>query len=254
MSIKTSQEGQIQTITIARPEKRNALTLEMYQALTEALRSAQEERSVRAVILTGEGGCFSAGNDIVDFVAAASRQDPAALAAPTQFLQTISTFTKPLVAAVEGDAIGIGTSMLLHCDLVYAAADAKLQLPFARLGLVPEGGTSLLLPQQLGHRLAFELLVKGDAVSGERAAQLGLINAASNSPMADAQAAAQSLVALAPAAVRQSKAMLREHQGNLLQKVLLAEIEQFAARLSSAEAQEAFSAFMEKRAPVFSDI
>lgn len=254
MSIKTSQEGQVQTITIARPEKRNALTLEMYQALTEALLSAQEEASIRAVVLKGEGSCFCAGNDIAGFVAAASRQDPAALAVPTRFLQTISTFTKPLIAAVEGDAIGIGTSMLLHCDLVYASVDAKLQLPFARLGLVPEGGTSLLLPQQLGHRLAFELLVKGDAISGERAVQLGLINAASDHPEVDAQAAARSLVALAPAAVRQSKAMLRAHQDELLQKVLLAEIEQFAARLSSAEAQEAFKAFMEKRAPVFSDI
>ncbi len=244
-------EGAVLTIALNRAEKKNALTLNMYAALTEGLLTAAENSNVRAVVLTGEGGSFSAGNDIVDFVAAASAKDNKALSAPVNFLQTIASFPKPIVAAVEGDAIGIGTSMLLHCDLIYAAEDARFQLPFARLGLVPEGGTSLLLPQQLGHRQAFELLVKGDSVEGRRAAELGLINHVVDNPLLTAKEAASELAALPPQAVMQSKKMMKEYQQEELQRVILAEINQFAARLSSAEAQEAFAAFMEKRQPVF---
>lgn len=248
-SIITSQQGAVCSIRINRPRKKNALTLDMYQGLIDALQQAANDPAVRVVVLSGEGDSFSSGNDIIDFVAAATKPDKVAL--PLTFLQTISTFNKPIIAAVQGDAIGIGTSMLLHCDLVYSAPKARFQLPFARLGLVPEGGTSLLLPSQLGHRLAFELLVLGNAIEGTRAAELGLINQVADEPFEKAMAVAEQLASMAPEAVGLSKKMLKQHQQDLLQRVLVEEVEQFAKRLSSAEAKEAFSAFIEKRPAKF---
>jgi enoyl-CoA hydratase/carnithine racemase len=248
-SIITSQQGAVCSIRINRPRKKNALTLDMYQGLIDALQQAANDQAVRVVVLSGEGDSFSSGNDIIDFVAAATKPDKVAL--PLTFLQTISTFSKPIIAAVQGDAIGIGTSMLLHCDLVYSAPKARFQLPFARLGLVPEGGTSLLLPSQLGHRLAFELLVLGHAIEGTRAAELGLINQVADEPFEKAMAIAEQLANMAPEAVGLSKKMLKQHQQDLLQRVLIEEVEQFAKRLSSAEAKEAFSAFIEKRPAKF---
>lgn len=237
-------------LKINRPDKKNALTLEMYQALIDGLAEAELDDGVRVVVISGTADCFTSGNDILDFMAAAGQPEKAAL--PLKFLQTISTFSKPIIAAVEGAAVGIGTSMLLHCDLVFCRETSRFQLPFARLGLVPEGGTSLLLPQQLGHRLAFELLVLGNAVDGVRAAELGLVNYVVNEPLADALKTARQLSCLPPQAVVQSKQMLKGHHQELLQTVLIEEVEQLAARLSSAEAKEAFAAFIEKRQPVFS--
>ncbi len=248
--ILTEQQGAVLQLTINRPQKKNALTLDMYQGLIDALCAAEKEKGVRAVVLTGQGESFSAGNDIIDFVAAANKPDKVAL--PLTFLQTIANFSKPLIAAVSGDAIGIGTSMLLHCDLVYCTETTRFQLPFARLGLVPEGGTSLLLPQQLGHRLAFELLVVGDPINGNRAQVLGLANEVVNEPLDKALQMASKLANMAPEAVSLSKQMLKQHQKDLLQSVLVEEVEQFAKRLSSAEAKEAFSAFIEKRPAKFS--
>jgi enoyl-CoA hydratase/carnithine racemase len=243
------QDGAILLLSINRPEKKNALTLDMYQALIDGLILAEQDDTIRVVLLSGHADCFTSGNDIQDFMAAASQPDKAAL--PLKFLQTLSTFSKPVIAAVAGDAVGIGTSMLLHCDLVFCKHDARFQLPFARLGLVPEGGTSLLLPQQLGHRLAFELLVMGNRIDGVRAAELGLVNSASDDPLCDAKKAAQQLSNMPPQAVKLSKEMMKSHQHTLLQTVLVDEVEQFKKRLNSAEAKEAFTAFLEKRPPVF---
>ncbi|WP_293267279.1 enoyl-CoA hydratase-related protein [Neptunomonas sp.] len=243
------QEGAVLVLQINRPDKKNALTLDMYQSLIDGLLLAQRSDAIRCVLISGTEGCFTSGNDILDFMAAASQPDKAAL--PLTFLQTISTFSKPLIAAVAGDAVGIGTSMLLHCDLVYCTKDARFQLPFARLGLVPEGGTSLLLPQQLGHRLAFELLVLGNRVNGIRAAELGLVNTAVDDPFSEAKTAAVQLSNMAPQAVKLSKNMMKSHQQALLQTVLVDEVEQLVERLASAEAKEAFSAFVEKRQPKF---
>lgn len=248
-SIKTEQQDAVLSLIMNRPEKKNALTLDMYQALIDALVQAADDSTVKVVVLGGHASCFSAGNDILDFMAAAGQPDRAAL--PLKFLQTISVFPKPIVAAVSGDAVGIGTTMLLHCDLVYATENARFQLPFARLGLVPEGGSSFLLPQLMGHRLAFELLVAGGPFSGVRAAELGVINAVVDDPLLHAQQQANQLAQMAPTAVCQSKAMLKQHQQAQLQAVLVAEVEAFKARLNSAEAKEAFSAFLEKRPPVF---
>ncbi|WP_028469641.1 enoyl-CoA hydratase-related protein [Neptunomonas japonica] len=244
------QDGAVLVLQINRPDKKNALTLDMYQALIDGLLLAAEDDVIRCVLISGSADCFTSGNDILDFMAASVGSDKAAL--PLKFLQTISTFSKPVIAAVAGDAVGIGTSMLLHCDLVYCTKDARFQLPFARLGLVPEGGTSLLLPQQLGHRLAFELLVLGSRVSGVRAAELGLVNSALDHPLSEAKAAAAQLANMAPQAVKLSKNMMKSHQQATLQTVLVDEVEQFKERLASAEAKEAFSAFIEKRQPNFS--
>ena len=246
------RNGSVLELTMNRPAKKNALTLAMYQQLSEALQAADKDPQVRVVLLTGAGDCFSAGNDIADFLAVLGQPD--AVQGPLSFLRSISGLNKPIVAAVPGIAVGIGTTMLLHCDLVIASDRARFQLPFARLGLVPEGGSSYLIPQLLGHRKAFELLVMGDQFDARTACELGIINqqVEYDELMATARQKADALAAMAPDAVRQSKAMLRRYQMDDLQQVLVAEIEQFAARLKSPEAMEALQAFMEKRAADFS--
>ncbi|MEH6577283.1 MAG: enoyl-CoA hydratase [Amphritea sp.] len=246
------RNGSILELTMNRPDKKNALTLAMYNQLSDALKSADADPKVRVIFLTGAGESFTAGNDIADFIAALNQPD--AVQAPLGFLQTITTIEKPIVAAVPGAAVGIGTTMLLHCDLVFASEQARFQLPFTRLGLVPEGGASFLLPHLVGHRQAFELLVMGEAISAQRAQQLGIVNEIYHHEqlLEQARHKAATLAALAPESVRQSKAMLRSYQQAELQQVLVSEIEQFAKRLQSPEAHEALNAFMEKRAPDFS--
>lgn len=250
MNVLQQRDETLLLLKINRPDKKNALTLDMYKALIDGLEEAEQDDSVRVVVISGTAGCFTSGNDILDFMAAAGQPDKAAL--PLKFLQTISTCSKPIVAAVEGVAVGIGTSMLLHCDLVFCSETSRFQLPFARLGLVPEGGTSLLLPQQLGHRLAFELMVLGNAVDGHRAAELGIVNHVVSEPLSEAVKTARQLATLPPQAVIQSKQMLKSHHQEQLQTVLIDEVEQLTERLNSAEAREAFAAFIEKRQPVFS--
>lgn len=235
------QDGLLR-ITLARPEKKNALTQAMYQQLTTLLQQAAEDEHIRAVLLSGNEECFCAGNDIADFIVA---QDDSATTALT-FLQTLALFPKPLLAAVNGAAVGIGTSMLLHCDLVYASPTAHFELPFCRLGLVPEGGSSLLLPRQLGHRLAFELLVLGTPFNGERAARLGLINGCVADPLAAAEQAAKTLLAMPTQAVRQSKYLLKQAPAAPLAQVLVDEVTCFKQHLLGAEAQQALRRFMEK--------
>ncbi|WP_428035626.1 enoyl-CoA hydratase-related protein [Amphritea sp.] len=239
-------------IVLNRPEKKNALTLAMYAGLAAALLAADNDPQVRVIVLSSSGDSFCSGNDIADFIAAASR--PGAVEAPLRFLQTIASLKKPLMAVVSGAAVGIGTTLLLHCDLVIASDQARFQLPFARLGLVPEGGSSLLLPQLVGHRRAFELLVMGDTFSAATAREMGLVNrVVMHSSLQDlAMLEAGKLAALAPEAVCQSKAMLRSYTQKQLDAVLVAEVKQFADRLQSAEAAEALQAFVEKREPDFS--
>lgn len=248
--ILKEQKGKVLLLTFNRPEKKNALTQEMYEQMTQALNHAADAQDVHVVVMTGQGSDFSAGNDIAGFVAAV--QDPERISIPLHFLQALSAFPKPLVAAVSGVAIGIGTSMLLHCDLVYADDTARFQLPFTRMGLVPEGGTSLLMPMHLGHRQAFELLVLGEAFSAEKAAQVGLINQVvpAASLLSLALEKAQTLSEMGPEAVRQSKAMMKEYVSTELAQVLTTEVKAFAARLSSSEAQAAFATFMSKKTAV----
>lgn len=247
--VRAEREGRVLRLTLTRPEKKNALTRAMYAALADALTEACGDAGVRAVVLAGEGGAFTAGNDLFDFMMDPPRDETSPV---FQFLHAAVSFPKPLIAAVEGVAIGIGTTMLLHCDLAYAAPSARFKMPFTDLGLVPEAGSSLLVPRLAGQVRAAELLLLGEAFDAETAREIGLVNAVVDDPLAEAMERAQALAAKPPAAVRQSKALLR---APLLDRVLATIREEaalFVERLQSEEAQEAFTAFMEKRPPDFS--
>lgn len=247
--IRSEQKGRVLHLALARPDKKNALTRAMYAALAEALTQAAGDAEVRAVVMSGEGGSFTAGNDLLDFMMDPPKDETSPV---FQFLDAAVRFPKPLIAAVEGVAIGIGTTILLHCDLVYAAPDARFKMPFTDLGLVPEAGASLLIPRLAGGVRAAELLLLGEMFSSETAREVGLVNALVANPVQHALERAQVLALKPPAAIRESKALLRAP----LQERVLATIREEAAlfieRLQSDEAQEAFTAFMEKRAPDFS--
>jgi len=195
-------------IRMNRPEKKNALTGAMYTAMSDAISQAGNDSGVRAVLITGTQDCFTAGNDLVDFANAKPGGGPAPA---ITFLQTISTAQKPVMAAVSGVAVGIGTTMLLHCDLVYAGTSAKFHLPFVNLGLCAEGGSSLLLPAMLGQHRAAELLLLGDPFGAEQAQQFGIVNQVfpDSELWPAAEAKAQQLAEKPPAAMRATKALLK---------------------------------------------
>jgi len=251
MSIKTATLNGVATIEIARPEKKNALTAAMYEAMAEALRAANSEPKVRAVLITGQPGVFTSGNDLEDFMARPPRDADAPV---FQFMQALLACEKPVVAAVTGAAIGIGTTLLAHCDLVYVADDARLAMPFVALGLVPEFGSSLVMPQLMGKAKASAKLLLGDPMTGDEAVELGLANAVL--PAAEvlnhARRMAERFNGLPPSAVRASKKLMRGPGLAELQRVIAEEAELFGQRLRSPEAIEAFQAFFLKRAPDFS--
>ena len=258
MTIKTAIVNGIATIEIARPEKKNALTVAMYQAMADALNAAAEDSSVRAVLITGQPGVFTSGNDIDDFM---SRQSPDQgrgsdfLDSPVfRFMQALVACDKPVVAAVTGAAIGIGTTMLLHCDLVYVADDARLAMPFVSLGLVPEFASSLLVPQLMGHRRAAEKLLLGDPFTAEQAVECGIANAVlpANEVVNHARRVAERFNTLPPGAVREAKQLMRTPQREQIASTIRSESALFAKRLRSPEAMEAFQAFFQKRKPDFS--
>lgn len=249
--IRTETRDRVLSIEIARPEKRNALTQAMYAALADALRSADSDAGVRAVLIHGSRECFTAGNDLKDFL----ERPPHAEEAPvSRFLTSLPAFGKPLVAAVNGPAVGIGTTMLLHCDLVFAAPAATFQLPFVNLGLVPEAASSFLLPYIAGYQRAAELLLLGRPFGPDKALAAGFVTEIV--PEAElferARAAALALAALPPAAVRAAKALMREPYRARVTEAMQAEGKVFRERLSSPEAKEAMTAFFEKRKPDFS--
>ncbi|MFN3596872.1 MAG: enoyl-CoA hydratase [Rubricoccaceae bacterium] len=247
--VRSDLDGHVLRLTLARPEKKNALTRAMYAELARALAHAADDPAVRVALLAGEGGAFTAGNDLGDFVA----DPPADDASPVfQFLRAVSQFPKPLVAAVEGPAIGIGTTVLLHCDLVYAAPGARFQLPFVRLGLVPEAASSLLLPLVAGYVRAAEWLLLGEPFSAEDARAAGLVNDVVPEVRAHALERARALAALPPRAVRQTKALLGRTRRGPVAEAIRAEAERFTEALRSPEAHEAFTAFFEKRPADFS--
>jgi enoyl-CoA hydratase/carnithine racemase len=238
-------------IELARPEKRNALTGDMYLALADALARADAEADVRAVLLHGRPDCFSSGNDVKDFL----ERDPAASDPPPfRFLKAIAATRKPIVAAVGGPAVGIGTTMLLHCDLVYAAAGTRFQLPFVPLGIVPEAASSLLLPAIAGHARAAELLLLGRPFDAEKALAAGIVTAIvpEASLLEHGRSVALELTRLPPAALRLTKELLRRASAEAVAARMHEERKLFAERLASPEAKEAFAAFLEKRAPDFS--
>lgn len=247
--ILTSQADGLMTITFNRPEKKNAITAAMYAALADALEHADRDSAVRVVLITGTPGAFTAGNDLQDFLANPPRGPDTPVA---RFLRNISNARKPLVAAVSGIAVGVGTTMLLHCDLVYAAESARLSVPFVNLGLVPEAASSLLLPRAIGTRRASEMLLFGEQISARTALDWGLINDVfeDGALLREATLRAEKLAAKAPQALVLSKALLKTQRGSVAEQ-MAAEAEHFGERLTSAEAREAMTAFFEKRPPKF---
>ena len=249
--INTEFEQGVLRIEINRPEKKNALTAAMYQALADAIRSAESDAAVRVVLIQGKADLFTAGNDLQDFLDNPPRDDDRPV---FQFLYAISQAQKPVVAAVAGAAVGIGTTMLLHCDLVYAAPNSRLQLPFVNLGLVPEAASSLLLPALVGYQRAAELLLLGEAFSAQEAKEIGLVTevVAEDRLFDTAMAQAKALAAKPAAAVRLTKMLMKQTQARATAERIKLESDHFGERLGSPEAKEAFSAFLEKRKPDFS--
>lgn len=242
--ILTILENQILSISFNRPEKMNALTRAMYGQLAEELKSADQEFGIRAVILTSEGSHFTAGNDITDFLEHPPTSEDSTVAA---FLSAIHNFTKPLLAAVKGNAIGVGTTLLLHCDLVVAAEEAKFALPFTSLGLVPEAGSSFLLPRLVGYQRAAELFLIGDNFDAEYAHQIGLVNYVANDPYEKARELALKIAAQPPQAVINTKALMKAQVHDSVAAVMKAEFEIFAMALQSDEARSAFINFMNRK-------
>lgn len=248
MIAQTLADG-VLTLRLDRPAKKNALTKAMYSQLSDALEAANADPAVRAVVIAAAGDDFCAGNDIMDFAqglpelrAAADLEDLPVF----RFLKALTFLEKPLIAAVQGQAVGVGVTLLLHCDLVVASTQARLSLPFLKLGLVPEAGSTLLLPQRIGHARAFAWMALGEAIGAEQARELGLINrvVARDDLEAAAMEMARRVAALPPNALRQTKAFLRDREA--LWQVVRAEGEVFRELLFSPEAQAAFMAFMQK--------
>jgi enoyl-CoA hydratase/carnithine racemase len=250
--VVVSRAGGVLEARIDRAAKKNALTFAMYTALTEALQQAHADPSVRAALITASGETFCAGNDIADFLK--PREDFGA-APPSRYIEALVAFDKPLVAAVQGPAVGIGATMLLHCDLVYVSPTARLRMPFVSLGLVPEAGSSLLLPRRVGDVVAAEMLLLGAWIDAERARELRLVNAiVPSSELAPfARARAEELAASPPGALRMTRALLRG-DSEALRARIQKEAAAFAESLRSPEAKEAFNAFLERRPPDFTKL
>jgi len=251
MSIKTATLNGVATIEIARPEKKNAITGAMYSAMAAALTAATADGAVRAVLITGQPGIFTSGNDIEDFM----QRPPGTLESPAfVFMKALIGCDKPVVAAVTGAAIGIGTTMLLHCDFVYVSDEARLAMPFVSLGLVPEFASSLVVPRLIGNARAAEKLLLGDPFTGADAVECGIANAVlpASEVVKHARRVAERFNALPPGAVRETKRLMRRGASAAILDAIGVERDIFAARLQSPEAKEAFSAFFEKRKPDFS--
>jgi enoyl-CoA hydratase/carnithine racemase len=242
-----TDDGGIRTIRINRPEKKNALTIAMYEAMIAALDGASADDAVRCVLIAGVPGAFTAGNDLSDFLAAATG-DGGFNRAALRFLPALVNCRKPMVAAVSGVAVGIGTTMLLHCDFVVAGTDAFFSTPFVGLGLIPEAGSTRIIPRLMGHRRAFEFLVMGHPLNATRAEDLGIANLVVDPQDVDAEAlkAAREIAALPPGSVAAARALMRGAP-----EVLKAHIDQeskvFSERLRSQEAKAAFEAFFARK-------
>ncbi len=247
--IRIETDAGVTTITFNRPEKKNAITNAMYGIVADTLNAAADYDDVRAVVIAGEGADFCAGNDISMFAAVAAGQADIAESNVQRFLTGISTFPKPLIAAVTGRAIGVGVTMLLHCDLVYVAGDAALILPFVDLGVVPEAGSSRLLPARIGHVRAFALFTLGEPLGGKEAVTLGLANTAlpPGEVLGAAQAAARTLAGKAASSIMATKKLMRD--ADAVRAAIRADDEAFIKQLSSPEAAAAFAAFAARKKP-----
>lgn len=244
--------GGVLTVTLNRPEKKNAITQAMYAALAAATERARTDDAVRVLLFRATGDSFSAGNDIADFIAIGSSGGGQVVDAPVfHFLKALADLDKPAMAAVRGRAVGIGLTLLLHCDMVVVAEDALLSAPFVNLALAPEAASSLLLPMVLGHQRAFEIFALGEPIDGRTAQAWGLANRAVPADQVDALAAelAAKVAARAPNSIRKTKRLMRDAER--LWALMQEEGEAFGSQMSSPEAMEAFMAFTQKRAPVF---
>jgi enoyl-CoA hydratase/carnithine racemase len=243
--VHVSNDGPIRTIRMNRPDKKNALTLPMYVAMAEAIETAD---SAHCILIAGSSGVFSAGNDLQDFRDAAQAGE--GLGRPIlRFLYALARSERPIVAAVEGLAVGIGTTMLLHCDYVVASSDARFSTPFVQLGLVPEAASSLLMPRLMGHRRAFSLLVMGRAMDAQAALAAGLVNAVVAPPevLPEAIKTARDIAALPPEAVVASRRLMRGGAPAEIISRIDEEAALFKTRLQSPEARAAFEAFLQRK-------
>ena len=242
--VLASTDNQILTLTLNRPEKQNAITREMYQTLANAIIEANGDFGVRAVLITSSSQHFTAGNDLFDFL----NTPPLEEGSPVMnFLGAIHNLSKPLLAAVSGNAVGIGTTMLFHCDVVIAAPNAKFSMPFVNLGLVPEAGSSILFPRLVGHQRASKVFLTGEPFGSEEALTMGLIAEISETPVEIAKSIAAKIATQPPNAVIQTKALLKSELHEKVSAVMRAEGELFQMALQSDEAREAFMNFLSKK-------
>jgi enoyl-CoA hydratase/carnithine racemase len=248
--VRAETKDRVARIELARLDKKNAITTEMYVQMAEALAAADADPGVRSVLIHGSKDCFTAGNDLSDFL----KRPPGTKSPSWRFFETLPTLQKPIVAAVGGPAIGIGTTLLLHCDLVYATSATRFQLPFVGLGIVPEFGSTYLLPLLAGYQRAAELLLLGQPFTAERALEVGIITAVV--PEAEllerAQKTAAALAELPPESIRLTKHLMKSAHAAAVKQQIAEEGRIFVERLASPEAKEAMSAFLEKRKPDFS--
>ncbi|KXJ52033.1 MAG: enoyl-CoA hydratase/carnithine racemase [Neptuniibacter pectenicola] len=245
--VLAEQNNDVLEIILNRTAKKNALTLSMYEQLTQLLDSASENPEINVVLIRAEGTSFCAGNDIQDFISVGDGAD--AIKIIIGFLHQLAECKKPIVAAVQGNAVGIGTTMLLHCDLVVAADDINCQMPFVKLGLIPEGGSTLLFPSMVGHRQAFEMMVEGGPFNAEKALNIGLINQVVTCDilLKSARARAARLALLPSQSVQTSKMLMKKAYLQQLHHVMDEEGSLFHERLYSAEAQQAFMQFLQNK-------
>jgi enoyl-CoA hydratase/carnithine racemase len=248
--ILTSTADGVLQIRLNRLEKKNALSVAMYTAMADALAGADANSAVRVITISGTDACFTSGNDVADFLAhPATGDDHPAI----RFLRTLSSATKPVIASVNGLAVGVGVTMLLHCDLVYAADSSTFQLPFVNLGLVPEAASSMLLPRLMGHHRAAELLLLGERFDARTAREVGLVNAVlpANELASLVQEKTAALAAKPPASIRMTKALLKREPESVPAR-MAEEGKYFLRQLESPEAREAMEAFLQRRKADFS--
>lgn len=242
--IATTDQGDIRIVAMRRPEKKNALTQAMYLSMAEVIATASNDSTIRCILVVGEPGSFSAGNDLEDFLQAV--ETGAGARAALTFLHALARCDKPLVAAVDGIAVGIGTTMLFHCDHVVASPASRFSTPFTQLGLVPEGGSSLLAPRALGMKRAFDLLVMGRPIDADTALACGLISAIAENADTAAMSTAREIAGLPPEAVKLSRQLLRGSPDEIVKRID-EEAVLFAKRMGSAEALAAFKAFLSRK-------
>ena len=242
--ITSTRIGQTQVIRFNRPEKMNAITRDMYAGLTSALNDAAGDFGVRAVVITSEGDHFTAGNDIKDFMANPPTEESSDVA---RFLASLLEFPKPLIAAVKGNAVGVGTTMLLHCDIVIASPNTSFSMPFTSLGLVPEAGSTKLFPELVGYQRAARIFMTGDPFTADEAKEMGLVETITSDPEKVAMEIAEQIGQQPPQAIINTKALMKAGKHDAVAAVMKAEFQIFALALQSEEAADAFLKFMSKK-------